>query len=38
MEEKIANIDKRLTMLENIHKVAIPIVLGIGVLYLFFKK
>lgn len=38
MEEKIQNIDKRLTMLENMHKVAIPIILGIGVLYLLSKK
>jgi hypothetical protein len=38
MEEKIQNIDKRLTMLENLHKVAVPIVLGIVVLYIFSKK
>jgi len=38
MKEKIQNIDKRLTMLENLHKVAIPIALGIIVLYIFSKK
>lgn len=38
MEEKIQNIDKRLSILENMHKVAIPIVLGIVVLYIFSKK
>lgn len=38
MEEKINDIDKRLTILENMHKVAIPIVLGIAFVYIFFKK
>lgn len=38
MEEKIQNIDKRLTALEKMHRVAIPIVLGIAVLYIFSKK
>jgi len=37
MEERIANIDKRLTHLENLHKVAIPVFLGILVLYAFNK-
>lgn len=37
MEERLNNIDKRLTMLENMHKVVVPIALGIAVLYIFSK-
>ena len=38
MEERIDNIDKRLKMLENMHKIAIPIFLGIVVIYALTKK
>ena len=38
MEERINNIDKRLTILENLHKVAIPIFLGILVIYVLNKS
>lgn len=38
MQEQLDNIDKRVTMLENMHKVAIPIVVGIVVLYILSKK
>lgn len=38
MEERINNIDKRLTILENMHKVAIPIFIGVLVLYVFTKN
>lgn len=38
MQEKIDNIDKRLTNLENMHKIAIPILLGVAVIYILSKK
>ena len=38
MEERIENIDKRLKMLENMHRIAIPIFLGIAVIYILTKK
>jgi len=38
LPQVISVIDRRLTILENMHKVAIPIVLGIAFVYIFFKK
>ena len=38
MEEKIQDIDKRLKKLEDLHKIAIPVVLLVGIIYFVTRK
>lgn len=38
MEEKIQDIDKRLKRLEDLHRIAIPVVLLVGVIYFITRK
>lgn len=38
MEDKIKDIDQRLTALENMHKMALAVIIVLGIGYLAFKK